>query len=171
MTEATSWIDIVCAVVVVASVLLSMLRGLVQEVASLAVWILALVGASRLAIYGAEPLQEWLPPAMAMTVAFALIFVLILLLGRLLTLALKELVQAVGGGFLDRLMGVAFGLARGWVILTVLAVLAAMTPLIGQPAWQTADSRPVLEWSIRVAAPWLPDAVSSRVQLDSLKRP
>ena len=170
VTEAT-WIDIVCAVVVVASVLLSLLRGLVQEVASLAVWILALVGASRLAVYGAAPLEEWFPQAMALAVAFVVIFLLVLLVGRLLTLALRELVKAVGGGFIDRLLGMFFGMARGWVIITVLAVLAAMTPLVSQPIWQASFSQPALEWSVRVAAPWLPDAVLSRVQLDSYKRP
>jgi len=44
-------------------------------------------------------------------------------------------------------------------------VLAAMTPLPKQAAWQQAVSKPLLELSIRIAAPWLPDFIASRVSI------
>jgi membrane protein required for colicin V production len=160
-----TWIDMVVIVVIAASALLSLLRGLIQEVASLAIWVLALVGASRLAYLVAELLPEWATPPIQQTVGFVVILVLILILGKLVTRALKELVSAVGIGMIDRVLGAAFGLARGGLIVVVLAVLAAMTSLPTQPAWQNAASRPFLELGIRTAAPWLPDLINDRVRV------
>lgn len=159
-----TWIDVVVMVVIVASALLSLLRGLIQEVASLAIWVLALVGASRLAYLVAEQLPEWASPPVQQTVGFIVILVVILLLGKLVTHALKELVSATGIGAIDRVLGAAFGLARGGLIVVVLAVLAAMTSLPTEPAWQRAKSRPFLELGIQTAAPWLPNAVSDRLR-------
>ncbi|MEY4082804.1 MAG: putative colicin production protein [Pseudomonadota bacterium] len=164
MAEST-WIDIVFVVVLLASTLLSFLRGLVQEVASLAIWVLALVGGSKLASLAAEPFAELLSEPIRLTLGFVLVFLLILLLGRLVSMALRELMKATGATVLDRLLGSLFGLARGLIIMAVLAVLAAMTSLPGQPAWTQSLSRPVLDWSIRLAAPWLPDFVASRVSI------
>lgn len=163
MIEQMTWIDWVVVVMVGASVLLSLLRGLVQELASLAVWVVALIGATRLAGLGAEPLSFIESEPLRLTLGFILVFVIILVMGRLIGLALKELVTATGATTIDRLLGSVFGLARGLVIVTVLAVLGAMTSLPTQPAWQAAASRPLLESSIHLAAPWLPEFVSTRL--------
>ncbi|NBT34795.1 MAG: CvpA family protein [Betaproteobacteria bacterium] len=158
-----TWIDIILLVLVCASILLSMLRGLVQEIASLGVWVLALVGASRLASTVGEAFTFVESEPIRLTLAFAVVFIIALILGRLVTLALKELVQATGATVLDRVLGSLFGLARGLVIVAALAVLGAMTPLPSQPAWQESVSRPLLDLSIHVTAPWLPDFLASRV--------
>ncbi len=159
-----TWIDVVVIVVIAASALLSLLRGLIQEVASLAIWVLALVGASRLAYLVAEQLPEWASPPVQQTVGFIAILVVILVLGKLVTKALKELVSAAGIGAIDRGLGAVFGLARGGLIVVVLAVSAAMTALPTEPAWQKAKSRPFLELGIQTAAPWLPNAINDRVR-------
>lgn len=160
-----TWIDAVVAVVLLASVILSFARGLVREIASLAIWVIALVGASRLAHYPAEIMPGWLTGPMAQTAGFLIVFVLVLLLGRLVTMALRELVHASGAGGLDRFLGSLFGLARGGLIVVVLAVMAAMTSLPASDAWRRATSRPYLEAGIRLAAPWLPDAIEERLRI------
>jgi len=169
MMQALTWIDWVCLVVVLSSALLSILRGLLQEVASLAVWVLAIVAGSRLAHMAAEPFTEWLAEPLALTLAFLLIVVIVLLLGRLVTATLKELVKASGASVLDRAMGAIFGAVRGVVIMSILAVLGAMTPLPAQPEWQNAYARPALEWSIQVLTPWMPSFVSNRIPSELLK--
>jgi membrane protein required for colicin V production len=164
MSDLT-WIDFVVLAVVLASVVLSLVRGLVKEIASLAVWVLAFVGASRLAHYVAELLPQWLSPPLQNTLGFILVLVLILVVGKLITMALKELVSASGMGTLDRILGTGFGLARGGLIVIVLAILASMTSLPKDDAWQKAITRNFLELGIRTAAPWLPQAVGDRVRL------
>lgn len=162
-----TWIDYVVLVVVVASAVLSMVRGLVKEIASLAIWVLALVGASRLAHYAAELLPEWLTPALMQTIGFLIILVLILLVGKLVTLALKELINAAGVGAIDRTLGVVFGVVRGGLIVVVLAILAGMTSLPKSPAWQNAKTKEFIELGIRTAAPWLPTEIEQRLQVPS----
>lgn len=165
-----TWIDWVVVTVVSASITLSVVRGLVKEVASLAVWVVAVVGASRLAHFPAELLPRWLSAPLQQTVGFLIVLVLILIIGKLITMALKELVSAAGVGTLDRILGTGFGLARGGLIVIVLSVLAAMTSLPTQPAWKTAKTRSFLELGIRTAAPWLPASVGDRLQLPSSSR-
>jgi membrane protein required for colicin V production len=165
-----TWIDWVVVTVLAASIILSVVRGLVKEVASLAVWVVAVVGASRLAHFPAELLPPWLSAPLQQTVGFLIVLVLILIIGKLITMALKELVSAAGVGTLDRILGTGFGLARGGLIVIVLSVLAAMTSLPTQPAWKTAKTRSFLELGIRTAAPWLPAAVGDRLQLPSSSR-
>jgi len=165
-----TWIDWVVVTVVSASIILSVVRGLVKEVASLAVWVVAVVGASRLAHFPAELLPPWLSAPLQQTVGFLIVLVLILIIGKLITMALKELVSAAGVGTLDRILGTGFGLARGGLIVIVLSVLAAMTSLPTQPAWKTAKTRSFLELGIRTAARWLPASVGDRLSLPSSSR-
>jgi len=165
-----TWIDWVVVTVLAASIILSVVRGLVKEVASLAVWVVAVVGASRLAHFPAELLPPWLSAPLQQTVGFLIVLVLILIIGKLIIMALKELVSAAGVGTLDRILGTGFGLARGGLIVIVLSVLAAMTSLPTQPAWKTAKTRSFLELGIRTAAPWLPASVGDRLQLPSSSR-
>ncbi len=164
LSELT-WIDIVAVVVIAASALLSLIRGLVKEVASLAVWVVAFVGASRLSHYAAELLPDWLSPPVMQTIGFLIVLVLILLVGKLVTLALEELINAAGVGLIDRTLGMLFGIARGGLIVVVLGILAAMTSLPKDSAWQKAKTKGFLELGIRTAAPWLPQEIEQRLQI------
>jgi membrane protein required for colicin V production len=160
-----TWIDIVAIVVIAASALLSLVRGLVKEIASLAVWVVAFVGASRLSHYAAELLPAWLSPPLMQTIGFLIVLILILVVGKLVTLALKELINAAGVGLIDRTLGMFFGIARGGLLVVVLAVLAAMTSLPKDAAWQKAKTKDFLELGIRTAAPWLPQEIEQRLQI------
>jgi membrane protein required for colicin V production len=160
-----TWIDTVVLVVILASMILSLFRGLVKEIASLAVWVLAFVAASRLASELATVLPDWIPGALEQTVAFLGILVVVLIVGKLVTLALKEMISAVGLGAIDRILGMAFGAARGVLIVVALAILAAMTSLPSQATWRLSKTRPALEWGIKTAAPWLPNILGERIRV------
>lgn len=168
ITDLT-WIDMVVVVLIAASTLLSLLRGLITEIASLAVWILAVVGASRLAYLVAELLPAWLSPPLQQTVGFVVVLILILILGKLISMLFKELISAAGVGTIDRILGMAFGLGRGLLLVTALAIAAAMTSLPTEPAWQKAKSRVFLEYGTRTAAPWLPALIAERMRLPPAK--
>lgn len=163
--ESLTWVDLVVIGIITVSTLLSLFRGLVKEIASLAVWVLAIVGASRLAYLVADVLPDWLSAPLQQTLAFLIVLVVILVVGKLLIMLAKELVSAAGISGLDRVLGMAFGMARGGLLVVVLAILASMTALPSQPAWQKAKSRGFLELGIRTAAPWLPRPVGDRLRL------
>lgn len=160
-----TWIDLVVLAVVGLSAAISLMRGLVAEITSLAIWVVAIVAASRLAGVAADLMPRSLPAPLQQSAAFLAVLILVLVLGKILTIALRQAVKAAGLGMVDRLLGTIFGLARGGLMVVVLAILGAMTSLPSQPAWKKAKTREALELGIRTAAPWLPETMEEKVRM------
>lgn len=132
-----TWLDIVIVTVILLSTLLSLFRGVVREVLSLAVWVLSFWLAFRYS-YPASRLFEGMIPyeSARLGAAFLLIFIAILVAGMLASSLASKLVQAGGLGVVDRALGAVFGALRGIVVVTVLVLLMALTPLAQDRAWQ-----------------------------------
>ncbi|MEK9811926.1 MAG: CvpA family protein [Bordetella sp.] len=160
---ALTWIDWVFLVVTASSTLLAFLRGLVHEVLALASWVVAFIAASQLAGYASEPLPHIFTEPVRLAMAFAIVFFITLFIGRFVSYALKELVAVSGVQGFNRFLGAFFGFGRGLLIMSVLAVLAALTSLPSDSAWQNAWSKPVLELSVQVISSWLPSYLSDRI--------
>ena len=160
-----TWIDWLLLVVLVSSTLLAILRGFVQEITGIAIWAIALLAAYKLYGYAAAPLTELLSEPLPQVLGFVAVVLLVLLLGKMVRLALKELVTASGGVAIDRFLGGLFGIARGLALSVALAVLISLTPLPADRAWQKAWFRPLLEYSLAVANPWLPEFLTTRMTL------
>lgn len=112
--------DAVILVVTVLSCLFGLWRGLIREVLSLATWVAALaitylyyerVAATLVDIIGNETARY--------AVAIVLLFVVVMLLGSLLSHLLANLLSLSGMAFTDKLLGGVFGVARGAVIVMV----------------------------------------------------
>ncbi|OYY12286.1 MAG: colicin V production protein, partial [Polynucleobacter sp. 35-46-11] len=56
----------------------------------------------------------------------------------------------------DRFLGLVFGLARGAVVVVVMATLAALTPIPQSVAWQKAITRPAIDMATSLIKGWLP---------------
>ncbi len=120
--------------IILAVLLLSALhaarRGIFVEAFSLAGLLIGLGAASW--YYGRiEPwFTGWLPsPALAAASAFLLIVLASALTAGLLGRLLRGLVRTVGLGWADSLLGAAFGLLKGGVVVTLgVAVLLAFWP-------------------------------------------
>ena len=104
------------------SVLLGAWRGLVFEVLSVLSWVAAFVLAQWLAPDVAHYAADAAAPASwcATRAGFVLVFIATVLLGGLLAALLKKLMAAVGLRPVDRMLGAAFGVVRG-VLLLLLA--------------------------------------------------
>jgi membrane protein required for colicin V production len=87
---------------------------------------------------------------------FVAVFVAVLVATVLVSWLVKKMVSAVGLGPLDRLLGGAFGLLRGLVILLAATVVVGMTPLRDAQAWQQAQGAPWLQQFLHVLKPVLP---------------
>jgi membrane protein required for colicin V production len=121
------------------SVLLGLWRGLVAEVLSVASWVAGFVLGQTYAADVAQHLPPFgAPEPLQAVTAFALVFVATVVAGALLAWLIKKMVAAVGLRPIDRLLGGAFGLLRGGVILLALAVIVGMTPLQAQQAWRSS---------------------------------
>jgi Uncharacterized membrane protein, required for colicin V production len=141
-----------------ASVVIGLFRGFVKEVLSLIAYVAAFVGAVR---YGPAA-YDWLAglvenSGLRAVVAYAGVFIAVLLAVGVVNLALGMLIKATGLSLADRGMGALFGLVRGVVIVLVLVVAAGFTPLPKESWWTEAVLSPYAEEGARAVKPYLPE--------------
>ncbi|HZY19101.1 MAG TPA: CvpA family protein [Ramlibacter sp.] len=153
-------LDWVFLAVLAFSLLLGVLRGLVYEVLSVLSWIVAFV----LAQWLAPVVGGWLPMStssepLRYAAGFAAVFVAAVFTGALLAWAVRKLVEAVGLRPVDRVLGGAFGLLRGVVLLLALAVVVNMTPLRADAWWTESVGAGVSTTALKGLKPVLPEAV------------
>ena len=146
-----TWIDIFIIVVFLISTGIALMRGFVREAISLASWAVAIF----LSIRYAEPIADLLPASIVsidvsagtdlgdglrIAIAFILILVGSLLLGFILNRLLAKVTQLPVVSWLDSLLGLLFGLLRGFaVVLLLLLASAAFTALPSSDAWRQAQ--------------------------------
>ena len=154
-------VDGVLLLILLLSALIGMWRGLVYEVLSLATWVAAFVLAQAYAGRAAAvlPLGE-MSPALRTAAGFVLVFVGCAFAGGMLAWLVKRMVSAVGLRPIDRVLGAAFGLLRGAVVLLAVAVVVGLTPLRGQAGWQASSVARALGESLHVLRPMLPESVA-----------
>jgi membrane protein required for colicin V production len=151
-------LDWVLLAVLVASLVLGAWRGLVYEVLSVMSWIAAFIVAQWLA----PDLATMLPmgrsgQAVKYAAAFILIFVVVVFAGALLAWITKKLVEAVGLRPVDRILGAAFGVLRGAVLLMALAVVMNMTPLTRAEWWIESKGAAASTSAVQGLKPVLPE--------------
>jgi membrane protein required for colicin V production len=153
--------------VLLLSVLLSIFRGAVRELLSLAGWVVAFIAARSLSV----DLVPMIPPSiedesLRMSMAFVAIFLAVLVAMGLIAMLLSALIKTVGLGFIDRMLGSVFGLVRGLLIVLMVVLLAGMTTLPQEPLWQKALLSKTLETAAGLTLPWLPQELSKRIHYE-----
>ena len=152
-----SAIDWILLTVLGVSMLVGLWRGLVREVLSLSGW----VAAFFVAQWQAGRVADWLPMSgssdtLRHAAGFVVAFIGVLVLTALLGWLMRTFVSAIGLGLLDRLLGSAFGLVRGVVLLLAVTVVAHMTPWAQTPAWQQARGTVWLDAGLQMLRPMVP---------------
>jgi len=128
-------------VLVAASALIGLLRGLMRELLSLAIWIAAVLGTVSLG----PRVADWLAldsQAMSAITGYAIVFVAVILLGALTQRLMARAVDATGLSGADRVLGLAFGGVRGLAVCLV--ALIVMRPFAQDAAWWQAALAPPL---------------------------
>jgi membrane protein required for colicin V production len=156
--------DYAVLAIVGLSILLSMMRGFLREILSLAGWVAAFFVAKFYTLELAPLLPEAIPTeSLRLLAAFVILFLATLLVGSLLAIALSEVFKKIGLGWLDRWLGAVFGLARGVIIVGVLVMLAGLTSIPQDARWRNAMFSAPLEALVTQALPWLPQGVSRHI--------
>ncbi len=155
---ALSWIDWTLLAVLAASVVIGLWRGFVFECLSLAGWVVAWFAAQ----WTAPQVAPWLPvgeagSAMNLAAAFALVFVLALLVWSLLARLVRLLVHATPLSIPDRLLGGGFGVLRGVVLLLAVATVVALTPAAQSQDWRSSQGARWLGLTLQAVKPLLPE--------------
>ncbi len=120
-----NWIDIVIVVILILSMVMGFINGLVKEVASLAALILGIWGAIKFSSFTAAKLYDFFDMTgqyvglIAFIVTFAIIVVIIHFIG----IIADKIVNAVSLGFVNRILGIVFGLLKTVLILSVFFVV------------------------------------------------
>lgn len=153
--------------ILVVSVLLSVMRGVVREVLSLAGWVIAFMVANSWAAGFAAMLPARIDgESLRMLTAFVALFLSTLLAMSLVTMLVSALVKTVGLGLVDRFLGSLFGLARGLLIVLLMVLSAGLTALPQESFWQQAMLSKPLETAALKLTTWLPQDLSSRIHYD-----
>ena len=159
--------DYAVVFVLFMSAVFSTLRGMTREFLGLLGWVVSVVVANY-----AKPLLEdlisdlinadGLGAALAWGLPFAATVIIWFLLASLLSPGLTH----AGLGSLDRLLGVIFGVARGY-LLVLLAFIGAVLAIEGEnnlPATiQNAQSTPLFSQSAQYFAKFMPDDYSGKL--------
>jgi membrane protein required for colicin V production len=124
---AFNQVDIVILIITVLSSVFGLWRGLIKEVLSLLTWIAALL-VSR--VYS-EPLAGLMTgmiqnDGIRYVSAFAILFVIVMMLGTFLNFLMSKLLNVTGLKFADRLLGAVFGVARGVIIVLVILFVTSV---------------------------------------------
>ena len=137
---AIAWIDVVIISLVVLSAILSLFRGFVKEALALITWLVALWVAMAFYEELATWLSQWIAvPSAQKVTAFGALFICVLLLGAIVNYLAGKLVDKTGLTGTDKMLGVVFGVARGAVIVSILVLLAGLTPVPQDPWWQDSQ--------------------------------
>jgi membrane protein required for colicin V production len=133
--------DIIVLVIIGVAAIGGFLRGLVQEVASLAAWVLVIFAIR----YMHTDLTSWLQfnivdtQTAAALLAFALLLMIPYAGAKLLARQVSEITQNSALNPVDRVLGFCFGALKGAVV----AVMAYSLLVIGyEPIWEANGSRP-----------------------------
>ncbi len=157
--------DFALLAIVGASVLVGLWRGVLSELLALAAWVAAFFAAKHFGHEAGRLLAKWIAdPAASAAAGFAAVFVAVLLAFALVRIVAALMMRAVGLGLIDRVLGAAFGVARGVLIALVAVALGGMTALPKEPWWRDATFAPPLETAVIAAKPWLPAEVAKRIR-------
>lgn len=140
------------------SMLLGAWRGLVYEVLSVLGWVVSFFVAQWFApdLATRLPVQSASDPV-RYAAAFVLIFIAAVFAAGLLAFVVKKLVAAVGLAPIDRVLGAAFGVLRGVILLLAATVVIDMTALKTSSWWQESKGAPVLTATLKALKPVLPE--------------
>lgn len=155
--------DFAVMAIMLVSLLLGLWRGLVYEVLSLAGWPIAFV-LSRLLANDIAPMMPAAQEVVRITLAYAAVFVVALIVWGVLVWMLARLVKAIGLGWLDSFMGGLFGVLRGVLVILVMVWLAGLTSIPEQAFWRGAQTSKAAENVALLAKAWLPDNIAQRIR-------
>ena len=162
-----TWLDYAVIGVFALSLALGAWRGLVRELISVLGWVIAFLAANLLAGPLGPAMPQAIPtPELRMAAAYAAVFLGSLVVTSLAGLLLSKIVKAVGLGGVDRLLGTAFGAARGLLIVLAAALVAGLTSAPREAFWKDSTSGPLLAQAAQALKPLLPQTLTERLRYD-----
>lgn len=138
-----NYFDIAIVVIILITALIGFMRGLVWMGIFLTTWTAAIVLAIKFKDDIAQILPIKLSSEIAQTGLAALsIFLGVLIAGAIINFLLYKLINAIGLGTFDRILGTGLGISLGAFSITLLTMLLSLTELPSQEMWQKSKFIP-----------------------------
>ena len=120
-----NWIDATIVIMLILSMVMGFINGLVKEVASLAALVLGIWGAIKFSAFTAEKLYDFFDMSgqYVGVIAFLITFGIIVVLIHFVGIIVNKIVDAAALSFVNRLLGIVFGLLKSVLIMSVLFVV------------------------------------------------
>ncbi|MCJ7446314.1 MAG: CvpA family protein [Bacteroidales bacterium] len=120
-----NWIDLIIVVFLFIAVFRGFINGMVNEVASLAALILGIWGAIKFSSFTAEKLYDYfdMTGQYVGIIAFLVTFGIIVVIIHFIGIIADKFVTAVSLGFLNRILGIVFGVFKTIMIMSVFFVI------------------------------------------------
>lgn len=162
MTHIFTWADYVILAVIGISVLISIIRGFIREILSLAVWVTAFFVAFKFCKQLASVFAPYTNNvSLRITIGFAVLFIIVLILGGLLTYLISLLITKTHLSFIDRTLGMIFGFVRGILLVAVLLLLLSVHSYSHEPWWSESYFIPQFKNLITWLNSFLPKTVNN----------
>ena len=159
--------DYAVLLIIGISIVVSMMRGAVREVLAIIGWLAAFYVAKTYTTQLIPLLPVDIPTeSLKVLAAFLILFLGVLLISSLLTIALSSLIKKIGLNWFNRFLGAFFGFARGLLIVCVLVFLAGLTSFPKDARWTNAMFSSPLEALVKTMLPLLPQSVAKHVKYD-----
>jgi membrane protein required for colicin V production len=120
-----NYIDVIIILILVLSMINGFINGFVKEVASLAALILGIWGAIKFSSFTAAKLYDYFDMTghYVGLISFIITFLLIVIVIHFIGMLIDKLMEAIALGFINRLLGIAFGLLKSVLILSIVFVV------------------------------------------------
>ncbi len=120
-----NWIDFVIIVLLVFGLARGFTDGFVKELASLLALILGIWGAIKFSAFTAAKLYDYfdMTGRYVGIIAFLITFIIIVIIIHFIGIAVDRFVDTISLGFLNRLLGLVFGVFKTALILSVIFVV------------------------------------------------
>lgn len=153
-----NWVDFIIIGIIVFSITISFFRGFVREAISLLIWI----GAIVIVFKFLEPLQIHLSPwinsnFIRYSVAFGILFLAVFICGIFINLIIHALLKKTGLTITNRLLGIFFGAARGFLIVSIFLIFVSVGNIKGgtvvSQSQLASKFKPIVIW-LNQFLPW-----------------
>ncbi|MGD9592331.1 MAG: CvpA family protein [Candidatus Berkiella sp.] len=145
--------DIIIAGIMLLSIMIGIVRGFVKESISLVTWVVAI----GLAVVYTSQLSSHMTYTNSSFVrnlsAFLILFVGTVFIGAIINYIIGGLVRKTPFSTPDRVLGSVFGVLRGVFFITILVLVAGLTPFPKEKWWQASYAI----GHFQVLALWLKD--------------
>lgn len=138
-----TWFDYALIIIIALSALVGLYRGIIREILSLVGWVLSFWLAIRYSHYLSGTFEGTIAnDELRYGLSYATILVVSLIVFMIASYFVGKVFSLPGVGFVNRSIGMLFGVFRGLLIATILVFFGNMTAYANDPLWKQSTLIP-----------------------------